>query len=229
MRRIPGVTRPGEPVPPGFRVRRPLPRERPRLGQAAGRPDPDSPGCTGCRSGTTACARAPPPCRPGRRPRSACWTSRRPCLSPPGPPGYDLATLALDAPHPARPAPPAGQRTANPDPDLFWSLSFALSAAAWSRVGGFHEGYAGYGGEDTDFGRLLLAAGLGPGWLGSARAGHQWHEVENPPRRHLDDILRNGALFATRWGTWPMGGWLAAFEREGLVRRTDGGWERTGG
>jgi len=197
--------------------------------QCAASPEP--PGRVSLCPGFPGTQTSPPRAAP---PRSGGWPtrpreSRLHWVPVGGPPGYDLATLALDAPHPARPAPPAGQRTANPDPDLFWSLSFALSAAAWSRVGGFHEGYAGYGGEDTDFGRLLLAAGLGPGWLGSARAGHQWHEVENPPRRHLDDILRNGALFATRWGTWPMGGWLAAFEREGLVRRTDGGWERTGG
>jgi N-acetylglucosaminyl-diphospho-decaprenol L-rhamnosyltransferase len=157
------------------------------------------------------------------------WSGPVTYLPPPGPSGYDLAVLRLDAPHPARPAPAPGERAANPDPDLFWSLSFALSAGAWSRAGGFHEGYAGYGGEDTDFARVLLAAGLELGWLGAARAGHQWHEVESPPRRHLDDILRNGALFAERWGSWPMGGWLAAFEREGLVRRTpDGGWARAG-
>jgi GT2 family glycosyltransferase len=156
------------------------------------------------------------------------WSGPVTYLPPPGPDGYALASLpALDAPHPARPAPRPGERTANPDPNLFWSLSFALSAQAWSRSGGFHEGYVGYGAEDTDFARLLLGAGLGLGWLGGARAFHQWHPAESPPRRHLDDILRNGALFASRWGTWPMGGWLTAFEREGLVRRTaEGGWAR---
>jgi GT2 family glycosyltransferase len=155
------------------------------------------------------------------------WSGPVTYLPPPGPQGYPLASLAeLDAPHPARPAPLPGERVGNPDPDLFWSLSFALSAQAWARSGGFHEGYVGYGAEDTDFARLVLAGGLGLGWLGAARAFHQWHPTESPPRRHLDDILRNGALFAQRWGSWPMGGWLAAFEREGLVRRTAGGWAR---
>jgi GT2 family glycosyltransferase len=154
------------------------------------------------------------------------WSGPVTYLPPPGPDGYDLARLAeLDAPHPARPAPAPGERAHDADPDLFWSLSFALSAAAWSRAGGFHEGYVGYGGEDTDFARVLLAGGLRLGWLGAARAFHQWHPTETPPRQHLDDILRNGAVFASRWGSWPMGGWLAAFERDGLVRRTrDGGW-----
>jgi hypothetical protein len=36
---------------------------------------------------------------------------------------------------------------------------------------------------------------------------------------HLDDILRNAAIFHDRWGWWPMQGWLAAFEARGLVVR----------
>ncbi len=72
---------------------------------------------------------------------------------------------------------------------------------------------------------MLLAGGLRLGWLGAARAFHQWHPTETPPRQHLDDILRNGASSPRAGARWPMGGWLAAFERDGLVRRTrDGGW-----
>ena len=135
----------------------------------------------------------------------------------------------LDAPHPARPAPAPGERVTGADPDLFWSLSFALSAEAWSRSGGFHEAYVGYGGEDTDFGRQVAARGLSLGWLGDARAYHQHHPVEDPPLRHLEDILRNGAIFRRRWGSWPMEGWLRDFEAIGLVRRVGEGWERTPG
>ena len=154
------------------------------------------------------------------------WSGPVTYLPPPGPDGYDLARLAeLDAPHPARPAPAPGERADDADPDLFWSLSFALHREDWQRCGGFHEEYAGYGGEDTDFGQQVAARGLGLGWLGSARAYHQHHPTSSPPTQHVDDILRNGAVFASRWGSWPMGGWLAAFERDGLVRRTrDGGW-----
>lgn len=140
----------------------------------------------------------------------------------------DLA--ALDDPHPARPAPGPGERCAGEDWSLFWSLSFALSAAAWARTGGFDEGYTGYGAEDTDFGQRARAAGLDLGWVGGARAYHQHHPTQHPPVQHLDDVLRNGARFAARWGWWPMGGWLADFERLGLVRRAAGvgeHWVRT--
>ena len=155
------------------------------------------------------------------------WSGPVTYLPSPGPDGYDLDALAaLDDPHPARPAPDPGRLVSGAEPDLFWSLSFALSRAAWERSGGFCEEYAGYGGEDTDFGRTCAARGLDLGWVGSARAYHQHHPVEDPPGAHLDDILRNGAVFHRRWGGWPMGGWLEDFERLGLVRRVGDGWER---
>lgn len=136
------------------------------------------------------------------------------------------ALAALDDPHPARPAPAPGGRETGADPRLFWSLSFAVSASAWARTGGFCEDYTGYGGEDTDFGRRAASCGLDLGWVGSARAYHQHHPTQDPPVQHLDDILRNGALFHRRWGEWPMAGWLEAFEALGLVRRRGDGWER---
>jgi N-acetylglucosaminyl-diphospho-decaprenol L-rhamnosyltransferase len=147
---------------------------------------------------------------------------------PPAPGGYDLDALAaFDAPHPARPAPAPGEVRRGGDPDLFWSLSFALAADTWRRIGGFCEQYVGYGGEDTDFGRTAAARGIGMAWIGAARAYHQHHEIERPPVRHLDAILRNGAIFHARWGRWPMTGWLDAFADRGLVERTaDGGYRR---
>lgn len=132
----------------------------------------------------------------------------------------------LDDPHPARPAPRPGQLLPCADPDLFWSLSFGVDSEVWQMVGGFSERYTGYGGEDTDFARQVVTAGFGLGWTGMARAYHQHHPTQDPPVQHLDAILRNGAIFAERWGRWPMAGWLAAFEERGLVERTAGGWRR---
>jgi N-acetylglucosaminyl-diphospho-decaprenol L-rhamnosyltransferase len=152
------------------------------------------------------------------------WSGPVTYLDPPPPAGYDLAALdALDSPHPARPAPPVGQRVHDADPDLFWSLSFACSPDAWRRTGGFCEDYVGYGGEDTDFGRVVTDAGLDLGWLGAARAFHQWHPVSRPPVEHVTDIVRNAEVFRRRWGATPMLGWLEAFEERGLVSRDDGG------
>ena len=142
---------------------------------------------------------------------------------PPDPP-QDFAVAAI--PHPARPAPRDEEVIAGGDPCLFWSLSFAITAAAWRRVGGFSETYIGYGAEDTDFGQRARAAGLDLHWLGGADAYHQHHPVSDPPVEHLDDILRNGAQFAARWGWWPMEGWLRAFAERGLIRREGDGWTR---
>ncbi|MET7594379.1 glycosyltransferase family 2 protein [Streptomyces sp. NPDC004082] len=151
-------------------------------------------------------------------------------LPPPPPGGYRLDDLpAMAEPHPARPVPGPGEIVPEADPALFWSLSFATTATAWERIGGFCEEYTGYGGEDTDFALLAAEAGVGVAWLGGAPAYHQHHAVSRPPVEHLDDILRNGALFNRRWGHWPMRGWLEDFARLGLVRhdpRSDG-WVRT--
>ena len=138
---------------------------------------------------------------------------------------YPLDDLArLDAPHPARPAPAPGERLLDERWELFWSLSFALSAEAWRRTGGFDEAYVGYGAEDTDLGQRAAAAGLRLGWEGSARAYHQHHPTRRPPVQHLDDIVRNARLFHDRWGWWPMSGWLDAFAGLGLAAHDDDGW-----
>ncbi len=148
-------------------------------------------------------------------------------LPPPPPGGYVLDAVVHRPAHPARPEPPPGRVEPAADPRLFWSLSFAVRAAAWARIGGFDEAYRGYGAEDTDFALRAVRAGVESAWVGGATAYHQWHPVSSPPVEHLDDVLRNGALFADRWGWWPMEGWLAAFQERGLIRRTPTGWART--
>jgi N-acetylglucosaminyl-diphospho-decaprenol L-rhamnosyltransferase len=157
------------------------------------------------------------------------WSGPVTYLDPPGSSGYSLDSLAgRDDPHSARPAPRPGELVTGASPDLFWSLSFALPRAAWERVGGFCEDYVGYGGEDTDFGHQALACGVGLGWAGTPRAYHQYHPTSDPPVQHIDDILRNGRIFRSRWGRWPMEGWLSTFERLGLVEKCGEEWHRTG-
>ncbi|MFC8270622.1 glycosyltransferase family 2 protein [Streptomyces cinereoruber] len=151
-------------------------------------------------------------------------------LPPPPDGGYRLDELPqLAPPHPGRPAPPEDEVLTGGDHRLFWSLSFAVTAATWERTGGFCENYTGYGGEDTDFARTAAARGVDLWWVGGAPAHHQYHPVSHPPVEHLDDILRNGALFHDRWGEWPMEGWLHDFARLGLVShdvRTDSWYKK---
>jgi hypothetical protein len=130
---------------------------------------------------------------------------------------YSTAGLARSQPHAARPVAPDDGVLRAEDLRLFWSLSFAIRADTWQRLGGFDEGYEGYGGEDTDFAMQLARAGGRLWWVGGAAAYHQHHEVESPPRRHLVDIVRNSNRFAARWGWFPMEGWLTAFADEGLI------------
>lgn len=138
---------------------------------------------------------------------------------PPAPSGgYRLDELdRMASPHPGRPAPADGEVVRGGDPNLFWSLSFALTADTWRRIGGFCEDYTGYGGEDTDFAAAAAHRGVDVWWVGGAPAYHQYHPTHRPPVQHIDDILRNATIYRQRWGTWPMEGWLHAFEDLGLV------------
>jgi hypothetical protein len=143
---------------------------------------------------------------------------------------YDISTLpARTAPHPGRPVPGRAEVVRGGDHTLFWSLSFAVTAATWRAIGGFSPAYTGYGGEDTDFGQLARRAGVDLWWVGGAHAYHQYHPVERPPVSHLDDILTNAAVFRERWGWWPMTGWLDAFAEQGLIAYDDRAarWRRT--
>lgn len=149
-------------------------------------------------------------------------------------PGVDVddprALAAATAPHASRPNPTGArlQHATAEEYALFWSLSFALTAATWSRAGGFDEGFEGYGGEDTDFGFSLREAGIPLIWVGGAHAYHQHHPTSSPPWQHIDDILRNGSRFAARWGEWPMTGWLEAFAAAGAVTWDGSRWSRAG-
>lgn len=132
---------------------------------------------------------------------------------------YAYAELPrLAAPHPARPAPPAGTVVAATTAErwLFWSLSFAVDVRDWSALE-FCEEYTGYGAEDTDLAAQVVEAGGSMFWVGGADAYHQHHPTRNPPVQHLEAILRNAATFHRRWGWFPMQGWLEEFARRGLA------------
>lgn len=146
-------------------------------------------------------------------------------LPPPPRSGYEFSRLhELAQSHPDRPI-PADDRVTDADPRLFWTLSFAIDARAWRKLGGFHEEYSGYGAEDTDFGQIAVAHGMRHVWVGGAWAYHQYHPSSNPPVEHLHDILRNASIFRQRWGWWPMTAWLDGFQRLGLVRYEPSGDE----
>lgn len=141
-------------------------------------------------------------------------------LPAPPPGGYpaDVAALAeLAAPHPARPAPPDGEVRRGDRWELFWSLSFAVTAADWVTLGGFCEEYTGYGGEDTDFALVAAGAGAGLYWVGGADAHHQHHPASREVPGRAAEIVRNARLFHRRWGRWPMAGWLADLDAAGVV------------
>lgn len=119
----------------------------------------------------------------------------------------------LSVPHPARAHLGEGP---SEQWHLVWTLVLALATGDMDRLGGFDEGFAGYGAEDTDFAFRARDAGLA---LRSSAATvfHQHHGVYRPPLPHLADIVVNARRFRHLHGLWPMEGWLGRFRDLGLV------------
>jgi GT2 family glycosyltransferase len=124
--------------------------------------------------------------------------------------------------HSDRQGPPAGDIAICSDYRCFWSLNFAMRRKTFLAAGGFDEGYTGYGGEDTDFGKTLDQTGVAIAWVRGARAYHQYHPHHMPPIHHLASVVRNAERFEAKWGYRTMGHWLYAFRRMGLIDDTPG-------
>ncbi len=140
-------------------------------------------------------------------------------------PGDDFERAwRVAASHPARRFGERGTHVLE-DPGEFWSTAFALSRTDWEGAGGFDEGYVGYGGEDTDFGRALAAAGIELEWCAEARALHRWHAVQVPPLDALHSIVVNARRFRAKHGVWCMDYWLGQFEAGGWIGRGPDGLE----
>jgi GT2 family glycosyltransferase len=137
-------------------------------------------------------------------------------LPPPTGSGYPPGGLDALAPfHPARPVPADGEVLPEYRFELFWSLSFCLTKVTWERLGGFHEGYAGYGAEDTDFAVRARQAGAQLFWVGGAEAFHQHHDPSREDPGHRAEMVRNAQLFFERHGWRPMRDWLDQLAPEG--------------
>ncbi len=127
----------------------------------------------------------------------------------------DFANVAVR--HSDRRGPPAEGIEQCADYRCFWSLNFAMRRDTFLNAGGFDERYAGYGGEDTDFGKVVSTAGIPIAWIRGGLAHHQYHPHHMPPVHHLDSVVRNAQLFEAKWGYRTMGHWLHAFRLMGLI------------
>jgi N-acetylglucosaminyl-diphospho-decaprenol L-rhamnosyltransferase len=113
--------------------------------------------------------------------------------------------------------PAVGMRR-EPRAELFWSLSFAVVPAVHRALGGFDEGFVGYGAEDTDYGLRAHRAGVGLWLVAGAWAYHQHH----PPTTAEDvaRVIANARRFHARWGFWPMSDRLARWATDGVIEWT---------
>ena len=120
------------------------------------------------------------------------------------------------APHPARPAPSAPTRDRQRY-DLFWSLNFGVTTQTWSALGGFDEGYRGYGAEDTDLAYRARTLDIPLLWFDGGLAYHQWHPPAHREAASAREIVANARRFHERWAQWPMPAWLHELDHRGLV------------
>ncbi len=128
--------------------------------------------------------------------------------------------------HSERAGPPLTPTATCRDYRCFWSLNFAITAQDFARSGGFDERFVGYGGEDTDFGRSVAAAGIAIHWVRDAKVYHQHHPHHMPPVHHLDSVMANAAQFQAKWGEPTMQHWLRAFVLMGLIERDGDDWRK---
>lgn len=126
----------------------------------------------------------------------------------------DASLLAASVPHHARKHLRHGVTSSHHE--MFWSLGFAITAELFTRLGGFDEGFAGYGAEDTDLAFRARDARV-PMFFVVEPLFHQHHGVHRPPLNHFDEIVVNARAFHARWGSWPMEGWLSSFTQMGLL------------
>ncbi|MDY8108153.1 galactosyltransferase-related protein [Fulvimarina sp. 2208YS6-2-32] len=122
--------------------------------------------------------------------------------------------------HPSKPPMPQTGLREEPDTGEFWGLSFAISAASWTQLGGMDESFVGYGGEETDLAARLKPAGLPLFWTAGAVAYHQHHAVHVPPLPHFHAIIANARRFHAKHGRWCMDYWLGQFAGMGLIAWT---------
>lgn len=132
----------------------------------------------------------------------------------------DFAEVAVK--HSDRRGPPPQGIEVCEDYRCFWSLNFGMRRATFMATGGFDERYSGYGGEDTDFGKTINAAGVPIAWIKGGLAYHQYHPHHMPPVHHLESVVRNAQLFEAKWGYRTMGHWLHAFGLMGLIDHEPG-------
>ncbi|MGC1218086.1 MAG: galactosyltransferase-related protein [Phormidesmis sp.] len=138
-------------------------------------------------------------------------------------PEPEAALRSQSKPHPMRNIHPVAPLILEFDYGLFWSLSFGLTRSLFNLLGGFSDGYIGYGAEDTDFAWKAKAMGIPLLWVPDAIAYHQFHTSSVPPWHNFDSIVHNAQVFYARWDKWPMESWLAAFAAKGYIEWTIAG------
>jgi N-acetylglucosaminyl-diphospho-decaprenol L-rhamnosyltransferase len=112
---------------------------------------------------------------------------------------------------------PTSGTVREPRPELFWSLSFAISPATHRAIGGFDEAFTGWGAEDTDYGRRAHRRDIALWKVGGAWAYHQPHPPARETPGQIAALVANAIHFHNRWGDWPMPNVLAELSDDARI------------
>ncbi len=103
--------------------------------------------------------------------------------------------------------------------DTFNSALFSLSRTDFMHLGGFDEGYYGFGIGDIDFATRCARHGM-PVKTHDVMTFKQYRHSRRCPLNHLLDIVANANRYREKWGYYPQTAWLTAFIAQGFVSKT---------
>jgi glycosyltransferase involved in cell wall biosynthesis len=104
-----------------------------------------------------------------------------------------------------------------------YSLNFALARSTYQAIGGFDEGFSGWGGEDLDFAERAVSQGLELHFLLDAWGEHQQHERSSA--FHARPAEQRGKSYVFRphaavgYGVKILGSLVVKAELEGLIQQ----------
>lgn len=138
--------------------------------------------------------------------------------------GYPLTQLPeLGQPQPTTPQLAQGQLLSDERPLAFYGGSFAISAADFSRTGGFCADYIGRGLQDLDFAQVVLQEEKGSMiWVGGADSYAQPRPATEPDLQ-VRHALTHVQAWRSRWHTPPEHPWLEGLVAQGLLKRSPDG------
>ncbi|MCU7553799.1 galactosyltransferase-related protein [Alteromonas sp. ASW11-19] len=110
------------------------------------------------------------------------------------------------------------QHVTTPSRGTFNSALFSLNRQDFMQLGGFDEGFYGFGIGDIDFATRCAKRGMQIKTR-PVVTFKQYRHCRRCPLNHLLDIVANANRYREKWGYYPETAWLTAFMAQGFVSK----------